>query len=143
MKKIIMLLIATLAFSFSPAMGSEKNVLKVLEKIRGGVKAGISYKEYCDLVADARVEIRFYMKRGETNRCFVQAAEGCYKWYHLAKDSWGEKIETELQICRFDWSHSPAELKRMKKLLNEMEKLKSNSWRHAQSELDKAYKCLK
>ena len=34
------------------AMGSEKNVLKALEKIRERVKAGISYKEYCDLVAD-------------------------------------------------------------------------------------------
>ena len=151
--------------SLYPAMANEKNVLKELEKVKAALDSDMSYSELQPLLSNARAEINI-AKRGKFNSCFLSAVENCHEFYRKAIE--GVRIirimslslsvsESEISRMREKYHELGASDKKINEALSEVEKNHEKckqdrektkmeflaNRKIAETQLDKAYDCLK
>ena len=95
MKKFIILWFILLVAFASLSFAGSKDVLRSLEKIKGGVEAGITLHEYSNLIADAKVEINLLKRSDFDNQQFMNATKKCLTSYMFSRDMWDFKIKFE------------------------------------------------
>ena len=157
MKKVgnIILAMSLISFFFiSSAFAGEKDVLKALEKINGAIEVNTSYNNYCDLLADAKVEINIYGRKKTRNECFFNAVNECFKNYEAFKTHWRNLMDAEVKIPKTKATlreHGDNEeiaalagflLKLNNALKKEAEVVMPKALEGASTQLDKAYRCM-
>jgi hypothetical protein len=159
----IILLYISLLCSLSYATDQEMLVLKSLEKIRATLETFGKYKELDPLLDDSKAEINI-LKRVCNNECFLSAVETCYLSYKKALDqTWtvknvpdyvdhyitmaGEFEKLQLHYTTPKYEDKIAECKREAESLMQKFKIAAKELpftiKNANSNLDKAYECLK
>jgi hypothetical protein len=127
--KRISFFILILLFCFSSAIAGEREVLKALEKVGAAARNRLSYKLFCELLADADAEIMFLRRQKGLHKGkdwkkdkFLKSVVPCCIYYEIAKIKWGMLI---------DYGPDP---KIQSEFYENLDK--------AEEELDKAYNCF-
>ena len=143
---VIVLVLVILSAFFSSAVAGEKDVLRALEKLKAGVEAGVTYKKYSELLADAKTEINMLERKTNKNQCFMEAVEKSYNIYEGARP--------DCDTAR-DWERSAVELEAkfpdgtlenviatMRTVARDYQEDCNAYVKKAAERLDEAYKCL-
>jgi hypothetical protein len=106
----------------SPLRLEEKALMGVLEMVRTGVRSGMEFEEFSDLLVEAQARLEILQKTRRSNAPFLQFLSQVCSTYQDAKEIWIR----EINFGSTDESRTA----------------RQSSWQKASEALDKAYQSM-
>jgi hypothetical protein len=133
-----------LLFWLSSAFAGERDALLALERIKEGIRSGVTYETYCQLIDEAKKQIYILKRYRNADGSFLDAVELSYDGFNVAKSIWKcslalDKERIELSVV----TNNSSKMREIEQKLQRVDEDLQTAWDAAVEALDLAYQRLK